>query len=198
MTDPAPPFPGVPAILLAAGASSRMGRPKALLPLAGTPFVDAIAETLRTGGSRPVLVVLGCHEAEIRRTAKLRDVAVVSHPGWALGRTSSIQAGLRALPADAEAAVIALVDMPFVRPSTVASLLRVHRAAPPDVEAVLPSHGGRRGHPVLLRRALFDRVLVLGPDEPLSAVIRAARCLPVPVDDPDIHTDLDAPEDLPK
>ncbi|MCG3133051.1 MAG: Molybdenum cofactor guanylyltransferase [Planctomycetes bacterium] len=198
VNDPAPPFPGVPAILLAAGASSRMGRPKALLPLAGAAFVDAVAETLRAGGARPVLVILGSHEAEIRRGAKLRDVEIVSHAGWAAGRTSSIQAGLRALPSDAPAAILALVDMPFVRSATVAALLRVHAAAPDDVEAVVPSFGGRRGHPVLLRRPLFPRVLALGPDEPLSTVIRAAHVLPVAVDDPGIHTDLDAPEDLPK
>jgi nicotine blue oxidoreductase len=173
-----------------------MGRPKALLQIGGRTAVDVVAATLREGGCDDVVVVVGAHAAEIRAGARLHGVRVVEHPGWASGRTSSVQAGLRALPADAGAAVLALVDMPYVAPATVAALLAVHASAPDDVEAVLPTHGGRRGHPVLLRRALFPRIAALGPDEPLSAVVRAARVLEAAVADAAVLVDLDVPEDL--
>lgn len=191
-----PPVPHVPAIVLAAGASSRMGRPKALLPIGGRPAVDVVAATLRDGGCAEVVVVLGSHAAEVRAAARLEGVRVVDHPGWAAGRTSSVQAGLRALRPDGGAFVLALVDMPYVAAATVAALLREHAAAPSEVEAVLPTHGGRRGHPILLRRSLFGRVRALGPDEPLSRVVRAANVREVAVEDAAVLVDLDVPGDL--
>ncbi len=172
-----------------------MGSPKALLDVGGRTAVDAVADKLRRGGAAPVLVVLGARADAVRAGARLEDAVVVPHPGWAAGRTSSIQAGLAALPEDASAVVLALVDMPLVRAETVAALRAAHASAPPDVEAIVPVHGGRRGHPVLLRRVLFARVVALGPDAPLSDVLRAARRAEVPVGDPGIHVDLDTPDD---
>jgi nicotine blue oxidoreductase len=186
----------VPAIVLAAGASSRMGRPKALLPIGGRAAVEVVAETLRGGGCGEVVVVVGAHAAEIRAGARLDGVRVVDHAGWAGGRTSSIQAGLTALPPGADAVVLALVDMPYVTPATVVALLTAHGSAGPGVEAVVPAHVGRRGHPVLLRRPLFARIAALGPDDPLSAVVRAAVVDEIPVADPGVLVDLDAPGDL--
>ena len=185
-----------PAILLAAGASSRMGRPKALLPIGGRAAVDVVAATLRDGGCSEVVVVLGAHAAETRGGARLEGVRVVEHAGWAAGRTSSIQAGLRALSPDAAAVVLALVDMPYVAPTTVAALLAVHLTAPGDVEAIVPTNDGRRGHPIVLRRILFARIAALGPDEPLSGVVRGSRTLEVGVADPAVLVDLDLPGDL--
>lgn len=173
-----------------------MGRPKALLAIDGSTAIDRVAESLRAGGCAPVVAVVGAHAAETRSGARLRDVVVVDHPGWAAGRTSSIQAGMKSLPPDADAFVLALVDMPYVRATTVQTLVRAHAAAPADVGAVVPTHDGRRGHPVVLRRPLFARVAALGPDAPLSTVVRAATVLEVACDDPGVLVDLDTPEDL--
>jgi CTP:molybdopterin cytidylyltransferase MocA len=185
-------------VILAAGASARMGRPKALLPVGpgGETAVDVVLRALHDGGVRPVVVVVGRHAAEIRAGARLPRAVIVEHAGWAAGRTSSLQAGLRLVADESAAVVLALVDMPFVRASTVAALVHAHESAPADVEAIVPTHGGRRGHPVVVRRALFVPIAALGPDEPLSTVIRAARVQFVPVDDPGVLIDLDTPEDL--
>jgi len=102
-------------LVLAAGASERMGRPKALLHVRGAPAVETVVATLRCGGCAPVVVVTGRHAAEIRAGADLSGCSVVEHAGWAAGRTSSLRAGLAAVPADADGVVLALVDMPLVR-----------------------------------------------------------------------------------
>jgi nicotine blue oxidoreductase len=175
-----------------------MGWPKALLPVGerGEAAVDVVVRTLHDGGAAPIVVVVGCHATEIRGGARLERTVVVDHAGWAAGRTSSLQAGLRALPEETQAVVLAQVDMPYIRAATVAALLRAHASAAADVEAIVPVHDGRRGHPVLLRRRLFLPIAALGPDEPLSTVVRAARVATVAVDDPGILIDLDTPDDL--
>src|SRR6185436_6314656 len=100
------------AIVLAAGASSRMGQPKALLPVGGRPAVEVVCATLRDGGADEIVVVVGKHAAEIRAGADLRNVRVVDNARWESGRTSSVQAGLAAISPAAEWTLLALVDMP--------------------------------------------------------------------------------------
>ena len=184
------------AIVLAAGASSRMGRPKALLSIGGRPAIEVVCATLREGGAGDVIVVVGRHAAEIRAGADLHGVRIVDNPKWASGRTSSIQAGLAALPPTADATLLALVDMPLVRADTVRTILAAPRATKRKPGVVVPVHGGRRGHPILLFRDLFPRIAALGPDESLREVVRAAQRLEVRVDDPGVLFDLDTPEDL--
>lgn len=170
-----------------------MGRPKALLPIGGRPAVETIVATLRAGGADDVVVVVGRHAAEIRAGADLRSARVIDNPKWAAGRTSSIQAGLAALSPGAEWTLLALVDMPLVRPETVRALLATPRD---DADVVVPVHDGRRGHPILLRRTLFPAIASLGPDVPLRDIVRAARRVDVPVDDPGVLVDFDEPDDV--
>jgi molybdenum cofactor cytidylyltransferase len=193
--SPTPVTTHVAAIVLAAGASRRMGSPKALLEIGGRRAVEVVVSALREGGVARVVVVLGCHAAEIRAVAKLDDATVIDHAAWEEGRTSSLQAGLREIPAAATGVLVAPVDMPYFRGTTVAALLRAFEGVAEDVRAVVPVHEGRRGHPVLLARALFRRVNLLGPDAPLRYLVREAKSIEVPVDDPGVLIDLDTPED---
>jgi CTP:molybdopterin cytidylyltransferase MocA len=133
----------------------------------------------------------------------------VVNESWQSGRTGSLQAGLRALPPEVPAVVIHAVDHPDVRSETVARLIAACRPPIPAAASLpptpggfpadpgktlgesifLPVHGGRRGHPVLLQRAVWPEVLALAPDESLRNTIRrdAARVGEVEVDDPAIH-----------
>ncbi|MBZ5542664.1 MAG: nucleotidyltransferase family protein [Acidobacteriia bacterium] len=172
-----------------------MGRDKALLTYRGQTFLETIVATLNEAGIERIAVVLGHHAEEIQRATKLSGVEVVVNAKYRLGQTSSLQAGLRALDApDLEAAVLCLVDHPAVSAATLRQLIESFRGSRPPV--VIPTHQGRRGHPVVISRALFPELLSLGPTEGANTVLRRHRDATqfVEVDDPGILLDVDAPE----
>lgn len=172
------------AVVLAAGASSRAGFPKALARFEGEPFVVRIARTLTEGGASAVVVVVGPpHETAIR--AALGAVRCATNPDPGRGMRSSLGVGLEAL-GDVDAALIALVDQPRVRPETLRALIAV-RGAP----LVRPRHAGRRGHPFLVRRELF--ALLRDAPAELSArdVLRDAAAIDVDVVDAGVVDRLD-------
>jgi CTP:molybdopterin cytidylyltransferase MocA len=164
----------IPALLLAAGGSTRMGsRPKGLLPLPdGTFVLERMVRTCREAGVGTVHVVIG-HEAERhrRRLARL-PVVVVENPAWESGRTSSVKAGLRSLPPGTSACLLWPVDAPLVRRSTVQALLERERDRAPEARWTIPLYQGRRGHPVLLSSATFPAVEALEDPEPLFRIPR--------------------------
>jgi molybdenum cofactor cytidylyltransferase len=179
---------------MAAGASSRMGRPKALLELEGETFLERLIGLLSPHCS-PVLVVLG-HQAETVRAGLKRaaEATFVLNPDFRRGQLSSLQCGLRELPPDAEGVLFTLVDLPAVRAATVELLARQARllAAP---WLVIPRHQGRRGHPVGCSRELIDELLELPVDAQARMVVHRhlERACYVEVDDPGILRDVDDP-----
>ena len=177
------------AIVLAAGASSRLGQSKALVPIGGRPAIARLCATLRESGC-PVIVVLGAKETEIRAAVPL-FAKTLPNPDWESGRTSSIQVGLRTVWRD-DNIIVAPVDHPAVNVRTVSALLRAKG------EIRVPTFEGKRGHPVYFSHALRDEILALGKDEPLHKVVHndPARVTEVPVDDPAILLNLDTPDDL--
>ena len=191
------------AIVLAAGASTRMGRPKALLRLAdGRFFFRAIADCALAGGVDGLVLVSGPpHHAEV--TAALADENVQLHHKIVhahnstpeRGMLSSVQAGIAALPATATAALVWPVDTPYVRAATVRSLVG---AAPERI--VVPAHAGRGGHPLRLPRSLFAELAALDAAGGLRALLQAHpdRVDRLEVDDPGVLVDVDTPEDYAK
>ena len=171
-----------------------MGVPKSLLRVDGRPALEHLVAVLRDAGIERVVVVLGAHACRIRGATAVPDAEIVHHTGWAAGRTSSLKAGLDALPDDVDACVLALVDMPLVRPETVRAITAGF--AQSDAEVLAPRHGDRHGHPILLDRSVFPAITALGPDEPLRDLLRRRRRGDVAVDDPGVLVDLDSPEDL--
>ena len=187
-------------IVLAAGFSARMGRPKALLPVgAGGPtFVHRLVDTLRLSGLDPVIVIAGADAARIRTA--LQDVeppvliAVNDDPSR--GQLSSLAIALElADRLGVEAALVVPVDQPLIAPATVAHLISVYRGL--HAQVVRPVHGVRHGHPVIFDRLLFDELRHADPAEGARSVVRAhaAATVDVPVEDEGVFTDIDTRDD---
>lgn len=188
------------AIVLAAGASRRMGQPKAALPLGAhghTVLSRGIWALLEAGVPR-VVVVAGAHPEAVRSALRVRDrrVHLVDHPGWAEGQLSSLLVGLAAVEDDRlEAALVTLVDVPLVQPTTVAALMRAWRET--GAAIVRPARGDEHGHPVLFDRRLFGALRSADPSTGAKPIVRAHRAdtIDLAVDDDGAFRDLDEPGD---
>jgi molybdenum cofactor cytidylyltransferase len=176
------------AIILAAGESRRMGRPKAFLPLRKGTFLTAIAATLGTRCS-PVNAVFGFDAARLIPAAQALGVNAVENPDYRLGMLTSLQAGLRTIPAGTETVLFTLVDHPAIAASTIDALLE----SPASI--AIPRFNNKRGHPVLIRRQIIEEFL----REPASSKVRdtidrhAAEIDYIEVDDPGVSDDIDDP-----
>jgi molybdenum cofactor cytidylyltransferase len=184
-------------VLLAAGTSSRMGRPKQLLDWGGRPLVRHVAEVALASRLDGLVVVLGAAAAEVREALAGVEGAVrlVECADYAEGQAASLRTGLAALPADARAAVILLVDMPLVGPALIDRLLAAYAAAP-GAKALVPRYAGRRGNPALLAAATFAELEALTGDVGARALLErhANEVAWFDVDDPAVVTDADTPE----
>ncbi len=177
-------------IILAAGASSRMGSPKALLDYRGETFIQRLVRVL-SAVCDPVIVVLGYH-AEVLRPA-IPDATIVVNPAPERGQLSSLQTGLAALPPNAEGFLFTPVDSPAVEIATVERLAAAFGHRDPATRLVIPRYQGKRGHPVFATRAIADELNAL----PLTAQARDVihshlpDTLYIDVDDPGILIDID-------
>ena len=182
-------------VVLAAGASRRMGSPKALLEYRGETFLNRL---IRVMGEvcDPVIVVLGYHAESIRAQVRGRATIVVN-PEPERGQLSSLHTGLAALPREAEGFAFLPMDCPAVRESTVAALAEAFSQRDAETLLVIPRIGDKRGHPVLGTRRIAEELMAL----PLATgaardVVHAhvARTRYVDVDDSGILADVDDPE----
>ncbi len=193
--------PTAVAVLPAAGASLRMGRPKLLLPFRGAPLVAAVVDALRTGGVEAIVLVTAPEDEDLRSWARQAGVATAVNPEPARGMLSSIQEGVDALGgADALARrsavlLVSPADLPDLRAESVVELLARMTAA--GAPLAVPVHQGRRGHPLALAPALIPEIFTLDPAVGLKQLRdrHAAELLEVAVDDPGVVMDVDTPED---
>ncbi|MCJ2078366.1 NTP transferase domain-containing protein [Methylobacterium sp. HMF5984] len=189
---------GIGAVLLAAGRGTRFGtEPKLLARLDGTPLVRHAAEAALASRARPVVVVLGAHAVAVRAVLHNLDLVFVENAAFGSGLSTSLRAGLAALPAETDAAVILLGDMPRVTPEQIDRLAAAYRAAKPAPSAVVPTIAGRRGNPVLLdRRVLGDAIASLSGDHGAGPLLKGrADVLEIP-GEPGTALDVDTPEML--
>jgi molybdenum cofactor cytidylyltransferase len=172
-------------LILAAGESRRMGYPKALLRYRRETFLDTLVGLFADRCSR-VVVVLGARADEIRSRA-VRPATFVVNQDYTHGMTTSLQCGLRALPAETESVLFTLVDHPAVAPETVDALLE----GTPILR--VPRYKGRRGHPIRFSRSLFSEFLELSEKGAARDVVRnhAAEAEYLDLDDPGIVADID-------
>ena len=180
-------------IILAAGASSRMGTPKALLDYRGETFLNRLIRVLGTVCD-PVIVVLGYHEDEIRSQVNGRARFVIN-PDPSRGQLSSLQTGLAGVPADAEGVLFMPVDCPSAELSTVERIVDAFHA-PENPLLVIPRHEGNRGHPVCARRELIEEFLALPAEGQAKEVVRRHTDRTVYLDtfDAGVLSDIDDPE----
>ena len=183
-------------LILAAGESSRMGTPKATLAYRGQTFLESIVKTLQAAGLERIVVVLGHRAEDIQRQVHIEPAQVVINPDYRFGQTSSLQTGLRSLAEDElEAVLLCLVDHPVVAVATVEDIVASFLECGAPV--VIPSYHGRRGHPVLLGRQVFEELLGLTRDAGADSVVRRYRPATqyVEVEDRGVVIDVDDPEE---
>jgi molybdenum cofactor cytidylyltransferase len=154
------PGSGIAGIVLAAGGSTRFGGPKQLAPLAGRPLLEHVATVLAEGAFDDRIVVLGADAERIRGEVDLHGARAVVCREWEQGQALSLATGIAAA-GTARAAVILVGDQPLV---TAAAIERVLAARGGDALAVRATYDGRPGHPVVIERPLFERVLELRGD----------------------------------
>ncbi len=183
----------VAGIILAAGGSTRFGRSKQLLEWGGKPLVAHVADVALAAGLDPVVVVLGCEAEAVRAGLADRPVRTAVNWRWEEGMSTSVQAGLAALPLDVEAAVFLQCDQPLVGPDLVHRL--VTRWEETGAPIVHPVHKGRRSTPVLFARSLFPELARVTGDQGGRALIGRHPTATVEVDDPDLLADVDTPEE---
>jgi molybdenum cofactor cytidylyltransferase len=181
-------------IILAAGASSRMGTPKALLDYRGETFLERLIRVLGAV-TNPVIVVLGYHAARILETGVRGRAQFVINPQPERGQLSSLQTGLAALAPEAEGVAFIPMDCPAVREETVAHLADAFLARDPGTLLVIPRCGDDRGHPVFAARAIAAEILALPSGAQARDVIHGhiPQTQYIDVEDRGILTDVDDP-----
>ena len=211
---PRPPA-DLAALILAAGAGTRYGTPKALACLAGRTWLELAAERAQQAGFAPILAVTGAEEERVRTAwrglggaadpaANRPPIEWVSNPDWPRGRTGSIQAGLCALAhrddvgLAPQGVLIYPVDFPYVSVTTLRALARAfHETRAAERGIFLPVNHGRRGHPILVGWTVCTEITRLGPDESLRFVIHhdPERIREIVVADEGIHRNVNTRAD---
>lgn len=188
-------MPRVSAVLTAAGESTRMGRPKPLLPWRGVTLVEYQAKSLVAAGASEVIVVLGHRREEVAPYVKEAGVRYVVNHRYRDGRSTSIRAGIAETASDAEAIVLLGVDQPRP-PQIVAQTLASHLEHGAVITS--PRRNGRGGHPIVFSSALRGELDAITEEEQgMRQVFRVHRdeVNELEIDDPVIHLDLNTVAD---
>ncbi len=178
-------------VILAAGGSTRMGKPKQLLDFGGKPLIRHAAEAAFGSLGRPVVVVCGPYEEEIRRALDGLPVVFAVNPEWEGGMGTSIHAGIAAVTADA--AILTLGDMPLLSARTYDHLILSHKASGRPI--VTSAYSGTVGVPVLFAKRLFPALAALAPGSGCKGVILSHMEEALSIACPEAEADVDTPAD---
>jgi molybdenum cofactor cytidylyltransferase len=194
---PQPPIVAA-AIVLAAGDSTRMGKPKALLDWHGRPLIEHVLATARQAGCTKLFAILGRDADEIRRGAKLGGVTVLVNEHPEEGQVSSTRLGMQSLDFSTDCCVVWPVDCPLVQASDVRSLIDTYAGTRSSLMRILmPVHEGKRGHPMLVDIGFRQPFMELQPGETARKVIddNHTQVREVPTNNPGVLVDIDTPEE---
>jgi molybdenum cofactor cytidylyltransferase len=193
-----PRAPRIAAIVLAAGRSSRMGAANKLLTdVDGVPMVRRAVEAAAASHAKPVIVVTGNEQGKVQATLRGCKATFVHNPRFAEGMSTSLQAGLAALPANVDGALVCLGDMPLVTATAIDRLIAAFN--PLEGRAIcVPTWNGKRGNPVLWDRRFFAAMADLAGDVGAKHLIgeHAELVAEVAMSDDAVLTDIDTPEAL--
>jgi len=195
----APKPPGVAAVVLAAGQSTRMAPFNKLLieDRAGKAMIARVVDDLLSSGARPVVVVLGHLRDEVRAALGGRPVNYVFAPDHAAGLSASLKAGIASLGDDVSAAVVCLGDMPLVTGRVIDRLIAAYD---PDEgrTIVVPTHDGRGGNPILWDRRYFPEMLALSGDSGARSLLKrhVEQVAEIEIDEDSVLRDFDTVESL--
>lgn len=187
----------IAALVLAAGRSTRMGANKLLEVLHEKPLVRHVVDAARASNASPLIIVTGHERDKLVAALSNIDANFIDNPHYAEGLSTSLKAGIAAIPEDCDGAIILLGDMPLVTPEIINALIA---AAPQHASkiAAVPVFNGEWGNPVLLMRKCFADMSTLSGDAGARKYLMEHRdqVLDVPVKDASILVDLDTPEAL--
>jgi CTP:molybdopterin cytidylyltransferase MocA len=184
----------VAAIILAAGASRRLGTPKQLIPYQGTTLLERAVDCARRAGTSPILVVLGANADAILETCSLEGSIVVQNQDWSFGMASSLQTGIQALERHAPGIAATLVltcDQPAL---TVEHLKELVRTALIDNQPCASQYAGRNGVPAVFPSAFFPSLSSLQGDAGARSLLARPGVHAIPF--PGGELDIDSPADL--
>lgn len=182
------------AIILAAGASSRLGSPKQLLEWRNRPLLEHAVVNVRAVLGERVIVVLGAHAESIRTTVDLDGVSSIVNPDWQEGMASSIRAGVQALPESARAVLILLCDQPLIDAAHIRNLLNGWQSAPTRI--VASQYHCSVGVPALFPAEFFEHLLALNGDRGAKLVLMKFENSLVKIPLPEAELDIDSVGDF--
>ena len=184
-------------VLLAAGASERMGTPKQLLKINGISLIRHAVENALDCGCGPVVVVLGANAHLIAPELDGLPIQIVTNQEWNSGMTSSIRCGLSALLAahrDTESVILFLADQPNVTGTSLRKLTTAHAQC--NSQLVAASYSGQIGTPALFSRAYFDRLLQVQEQGGAKTILKQNASRVLSIEFPEAVFDLDTPQDF--
>lgn len=193
--SPAPPDAPIAGILLAAGTASRMGHQKQLLDWDGQPLIRAIAQHALAATLNPLIVVLGSAATDIAHALDGLPLQHIINPAYAQGQSTSLRAGIAALPPTTAAALILLSDQPFVTTAIIKRIIAEWQNT--GAAIIAPTYAGQRGNPVLFARSLFPELMALVGDQGARGILAAdpSRITNVTFADPHPLADIDTRAD---
>jgi molybdenum cofactor cytidylyltransferase len=183
-------------VVLAAGESRRMGKPKQLLPFGERTILERVVDTLLTAGVGEVVVVLGHLADPVRAALGDRPVRTVVNASYRQGMLSSVKCGVRAIGAGFDAVLFSLGDQPHIECTVVSEVIQAYRTGHAGI--VIPRYGAKKGHPIIINLQKYREAIVnLPEDVGLNTLMQEhaddVRLIDVATDD--IIRDIDVPDD---
>lgn len=183
------------AMILAAGESKRMGKPKLLLPYGEKTIIETIVETVVSSNVENTLIILGSDREKIEEKIKNSPVKIVYNRDFRSGMLSSVQCGFKAVPEETRAVLVVLGDQPKISADVIDKLIDAYKSTGKGI--VLPVYKKERGHPVLIDVKYGEEVENLSPEVGLRGTVynHPEDILEVDMETPSIFQDIDDESD---